>query len=356
MCICISHKTAMEYLLRVPNPRVRGGRCGQSNVVPSGVPSDERARELLWALDSNLPAGTDRLDVLVRDQAGRHQTKTLRAHLCSLSLPAESFVSDSAFGVDFLVCAPELVFLQMVGEYEMDWAVYAGFALCSAFRLDSYEPGGCVHREGWDEPLTSVGRIRSYLERLPAGVPNRAAALRVLEYVRDGARSPREAGIAMIVGMPLGLGGRALGQTRMNPEIRIYDGLDYFGNKRWVTRIPDILVSAKDRKGELRRVGIDYDSDVIHSSPTRRDADVDRRNLIAASDNFAHITLKTSQVSNYVSFCRELDRIRRSLRQRSKPRFVGNRNSERNRRLAAQTQGRQFDLWNRVLGAETLAL
>ena len=156
----------------------------------------------------------------------------------------------------------------------------------------------------------------------------------------------------MVIGLPLSLGGHALGETSMNPEVRVYDGIDARGEPRWVTRIPDILVVARDRVGRERRVGVDYDAKSTHGGPVRVQRDVDRRNLLAPVPTFTHITLGSAQVDDYVAFCRELDRIRRALGQRRKPRLVGNPDSARNRRLVATTRSRQFDLWNRVLGAE----
>lgn len=356
MRTCVSHQTALAYLLRMPNLRDADARPSRASAIPDSVPSAAEAQALLEALVPNLVEGADALDVLVSTNSGRHQTKGLRARLCTTKLPAGSFIPADAMGIEFYLCAPELVFLQMASEVELDHLIYVGFALCSSFRLDEYAPGGCALREWSDAPLTSVARIRSYLERVPAGTKGRGAALRALEHVRDGARSPYEIGLAMVIGMPLRLGGYALGETVMNPEVKVYDGVDVRGQVRWVTRIPDILVSARDSNGVLRRVGVDYDAKLTHGAPDRVARDLDRRNLLAPNEDFRHITLGTQQVSNYVAFRREMDRIRRALGQRKKPRLVGDPDSERNRRLEADTLARQFDLWDRVLGGSRYQL
>ena len=340
----------------MPNLRDADARPSRASAIPDSVPSAAEAQALLEALVPNLVEGADALDVLVSTNSGRHQTKGLRARLCTTKLPAGSFIPADAMGIEFYLCAPELVFLQMASEVELDHLIYVGFALCSSFRLDEYAPGGCALREWSDAPLTSVARIRSYLERAPAGTKGRGAALRALEHVRDGARSPYEIGLAMVIGMPLRLGGYALGETVMNPEVKVYDGVDVRGQARWVTRIPDILVSARDSNGVLRRVGVDYDAKLTHGAPDRVARDLDRRNLLAPNEDFRHITLGTQQVSNYVAFRREMDRIRRALGQRKKPRLVGDPDSERNRRLEADTLARQFDLWDRVLGGSRYQL
>ena len=356
MQICLSHRTALGYLLRVPNVGRGAGRASRARVVPKTCPSSQeikRLRDVLWPY---LPEGLSKLDLVVSDCSRRHQTEDANVHLCTAALPAGSFMPDAVMGVDFHVSSPELVFLQMAEEVELDQLIYVGFALCSSFRLDDLEQGGCIQREGRDEPLTSVARIRAYLERLPKGTRNVAIARRALEHVRDGARSPSEAGIAMAVGMPVKLGGNALGETRMNPEMKIYDGIDARGMARWITRIPDILVTAKDRSDETRKVGIDFDAMSTHSVPVRAAADVERRNLIAPDGKFTHFTLTSDDVGNYIAFRRALDRIRRALGQREKPHVRGSRNSADNQRILADVWARQFELWNRVLGGGRLRL
>lgn len=353
MPICISHGTALRYLLRVPDTRRPGLRPSRARAVSEAAPQDDEAQRLLWALGSSLPVGTDRIDVLVGSEAARHQTETVRSHLCTENLPAGSFILTDAFGIEFYLSSPELVFLQMAGELEMDHLVYVGFALCSRFMLSDIEPGGCALRE---RPLTTTERIRGYLDRLPSGTRNCAKARRALEHVRDGARSPKEGAIAMLIGMPLRYGGRALGTTEMNQEMRFYDGEDFRGNSRWVTRIPDIVVTAKDDKGIERRVGVDYDPTITHGDPSEVSSDIDRRNLIAPKGGFTHITLGNPQVDNYVAFCRQMDRIRRCLKQRRKPCLREGRDSARGRRREAEAMARQFELWNRLVGSERFVL
>lgn len=356
MQICISHQTALSYLLRVPCLRGRRGRASRASVVPSTAPDSTLGRRLLEALGSSLPEGADCVDVLVSRAAGRRQSSCVRTHVSTTELPGGSFIPADAYGLEFHVCSPELVFLQMAGELELDHLIYVGYALCSSFRLDNWEVGGCVYREGHDAPLTSAARIRSYLEKLPEGTWSRAVALRALAYVRDGARSPREAGLAMAIGLPVRLGGFALGEVEMNRPIKMYDGTDARGEARWVTRIPDILVTARDRRGDTRVVGVDFDAEATHFSPERVIADIDRRNLMAPKSGFTHITISSVQVRNYVAFRREMDRIRRALGQREKPHPGGSATSLQKRRAATEARSRQFELWDRVLGSQCPSL
>lgn len=249
MRICVSHGTALHYWLRMPNLRRPGERSSRASAVPRRLPGAEETRALFEAFGYCLPTGCDSLDLLVSSQGGRHWVEHVSAHLCSAQLPPGSFVPQVVWGHEVYLSSPELIFLQMAEELEFDQLVYVGYALCSEFRLDDLEEGGCVHREGHDTALTSVAKVRSYLEQLPRGARNRAVALRALEYVRDGARSPREAGIAETLLLPARLGGEGYSKLALNREVRLFDGVDSRGRDRWVTRIPDILVEARDRGG-----------------------------------------------------------------------------------------------------------
>lgn len=356
MRICVSHGTALHYWLRMPNLRRPGERSSRASAVPRRLPGAEETRALFEAFGYCLPTGCDSLDLLVSSQGGRHWVEHVSAHLCSAQLPPGSFVPQIVWGHEVYLSSPELIFLQMAEELEFDQLVYVGYALCSEFRLDDLEEGGCVRREGHDAALTSVAKVRSYLEQLPRGARNRAVALRALEYVRDGARSPREAGIAETLLLPARLGGEGYSKLALNREVRLFDGVDSRGRDRWVTRIPDILVEARDRGGVTRRVGIDYDADSTHAGAPRRLSDTDRRNLVAASGPFTHISLYTEQVSDYETFRRELDRIRRALGQRARPRVSAKSDSRNAQRVLGQAEQRRFELWSRVLGSERYAL
>ena len=160
MQVCISHRTALSYLLRVPNVARGAGRVSRARAVPKACPSSQEVRRLRDALEPYLPEEAGKLDIVVSDRGRLHQTEDARVHLCTAELPSGSFVPDVAMGIGFHVSSPELVFLQMAEEVELDQLIYVGFALCSSFRLDDLEQGGCIQREGRDEPLTSVARIR----------------------------------------------------------------------------------------------------------------------------------------------------------------------------------------------------
>lgn len=357
MRICISHQTALSYLLRMRNPRTHEPKPCRARVIPETVPSDADASWLLGVLGHDLPEGHDRLDVLVSSQAGRHATALVRPHLCTTPLPEGSFLEFVVYGTVVHFSSPELIFLQMADALEPAALVYVGYALCSDFRLDDLELSGVtVRSDGGDEPLTTPERIIAFLKRLPRGTRNRSKALRAAEHVRAGARSPVEAGIALCINLPVSLGGHAFGDVRLNPELRVYDGLDRRGEPCYRTRYPDILVSAHDRNGIERCVDVEYSPLLTHGSAERAFGDAERGNLLSPVDALSVITLTTVQVQSYRCFTDDLDRIRRSLKQRQKPRLQSNPDSADNQRRMAEAAERQHATWQLTLSRERLVL
>ena len=142
--------------------------------------------------------------------------------------------------------------------------IYIGHALCSAYRIDETALGGISHREGKDKPLTSAASLARFLDTVP-GFCGSAKARRALAYVRDNARSPMESALAMGFGLPVHFGGFGLGEIRLNQPIRLFDGNDS-GSRRFVTRIPDLTISARGRDGARRSVLVDFDADSVHAS------------------------------------------------------------------------------------------
>lgn len=202
MNVCLSHDTAFRWLMRNRSPRM----CGLTSMVrvlPLSSPSSIASQHLLSALSLD----DDKLEVLVCRSNGRRGSGGVVSHLSGLSYPAGSFVRVPVPGVDGVYSAsPELVFRQIAAKRSLLEAVYVGYALCSSYRVDGSVEGGIAIRAGDDEPLTSVERIRAYLERTE-GSYGCAKARRALSYVREGSMSPTESGLAMGLNLPSCLGG-----------------------------------------------------------------------------------------------------------------------------------------------------
>lgn len=368
MEVCLSHMTALHWLLRNFNPRESGERPNRVRALPASAPDAALANEIRTYIGSSLPErvrrnetgfqrvaeggsgaggetieeGPELLEVIVSRREGRRSSCGVISHLCtSDNLPAGSFISLKMRACDIWVTSPELTFLHLSVPLDVVGAAYVGMALCSRYRIDELDVSGVVLRDAWDSPLTSVKRINSYLSRA-SGVRGVERARRALAYVRDGALSPPEGGIALAAELPPLLGGYSLGKVSLNQAIRAYSGVDERGRPQYVTRYPDVVIRSIDGRGRARMAGIDYDPLVTHGGEMHRQFDLERGNQITAARRLDHFTFTGQQNGSYRSFADSMDQVRRALGQRRFPR-------EQEGEMAHRVDLARRDLWERCL-------
>lgn len=208
MNVYLSHRTALEYWRRHPAP------SAYRTIVRGGIGDfTARARDIAGlCLDS---WAAPPFDVLVPLEAQRRHSSLVSSHVCSHPLPDGSFAKVKR-GV--AVSVPELCFAQLAARLSLPRLVLLGYELCGSYVLRPGDPNGFI---GCD-PLTSVDRLRSYLDRL-RGFCGDAKARRALACVADGAASPVEAQIAMLLCMPKGQGGYGLALPRLNHRLVLSD-------------------------------------------------------------------------------------------------------------------------------------
>ena len=345
MKVCLSHMTALHWLLRHFNPRQKGDRASRATTVPPCAPRVAEAQEIRRVVGGSLPVGEDGreppLDVVVSSREGRRSSAEVTSHLCTSHLPAGSFIPLHIRGFDLWVTSPELTFVQLAAELDVAGAAYVGMALCSSFRLEELDVSGTVRRRPPDEPLTTVARIGAFLRRA-GGLRGVAKARRALQYVRDGALSPPEAGIALVAEMRPGLGGHSLGEVSLNEGFRVYAGLSPAGKPIFSTRYPDVVIRRRDDQGNLRLLGIDHDPTITHGGELRRSLDLERGNQLESCRKLVHFTFTNLQTTNYNAFASSMDQVRRALGKRREPR-------EEQGEHARKIECERRDLWERFV-------
>jgi len=279
------------------------------------APFHQLPRTAVWqpgpcVLASQLPAGVGGLrppvHVLLDRQTGRREPAQVRQHVCSLDLPAGSFVE---LGGGLWVCSPELVFLQMASSLSLIELILLGFELCGTYSLLPHEEEqghasprmddldvSDPRRRGFNNrpPLTSVERIKAFLARTP-GMKGGVKAARALRYVIDGSASPMESKLAMLLTLPYGLGGFGFPQPALNHRIvpTRYDRRGA-GQRHYVC----------DLYWPERGVAVEYDSDLAHATSERLAADAVRRNALALLGVTSY-TVGRKQIND----AREMNRI-----------------------------------------------
>lgn len=123
-------------------------------------------------------------------------------------------------------------------------------------------------------PLASLEEVGELLGRLPAS-SGIMRARRAVGLAFDGSASPMETALALILTLPLDMGGFGLLRPRLNQEIHLPEGFLGLPGARCVR--PDLC-------WERERVALEYDGDPFHpaASPEVVSADNERQNSLTA--------------------------------------------------------------------------
>lgn len=224
-----------------------------------------------------IPAGcTFPLQTIVGAKSGRVTRRFVHSRICA-SVPDQSMVDA---GEGFLAPCPEYCFMQMARTLHLVELVVLGFELCGTYVV---MPGG---KTVYGKPsLTTVAKLRSFVEA--ARGPGRPAALRAVAFVQDGSASPMETMLAMMLCMPVRLGGFGLPRPSLNHPVSVG------GRRRGGVRYADVC---------WPEAGLicEYDSDEFH--PDRQYGnDAQRRNELRFA-GYSVIEVRKTQVLYYEPF------------------------------------------------------
>lgn len=146
--------------------------------------------------------------------------------------------------------------------------VKLGHELCALYTL---QPDG---RAGYERvlPPTTVRALEAYLRRCE-GMAGCSVASKALRYIAVASGSPMETALAIVLCLPLRLGGYGLPLPRMNYRIEARRGSRGTSDKRYY--LCDLFWPEAN-------VAIEYDSDLEHTGSARIAEDAQRRNDLTA--------------------------------------------------------------------------
>ena len=214
------------------------------------------------------------LHLAVADASSRSRAKNIICHVWHGPSAANSFlrVKDNLY-----VSSPEACFLQMSTMLPLVKVVEIGYELCGSFALSpSNSRGFCTH-----EAPTSVESLRRYVAKSD-GVSGAKRARRALNYLIDGAASPMEAALVLLLCLPTSLGGYGLALPRLNYgiEVPVRSG----SSSRRVRYRCDLYWPES-------KLAVEYDSDMFHTGSKRIAGDAAKRT------NLAHVGVTVVSVT-----------------------------------------------------------
>ena len=210
-------------------------------------------------------------------------------HTCGLSVPKGTLYSLRE-GIDVVSIGMALV--QAALKMDDLAALRLCYELCADYRMIDLDPSQLIDADGNVAPsafgyvpckrLISLAELK---EQVTAVKYLRGAkrVLDLLEYVAEGAASPREVDLAMYVWSPRRLGGYAFPMGVMNHEVDV-DG---------TTRSSDLLICGV--------LALEYDSDEWHGGILKNSRDSARKKQLELH-GFKVVSVTNGELRHYTAF------------------------------------------------------
>ncbi|MCI1259612.1 MAG: hypothetical protein LKG13_02910 [Atopobiaceae bacterium] len=256
------------------------------------------------------------IHVVVPERARRRYSDGVVCHVCQGAIPSGGLVE---LMPRVFVTSPALTFLQVAPTLSVTRAARLAFEPAGTYALGaSTQDRDCLYGQ---TPLSCVADLRSTVGSLPAGTRGRSHALRALRFALDGAASPREADLVLLLCLPHSLGGHGLPFPELNHRI------DLDPRARSIARRSYCVA---DLFWEEAGIDVEYHGADFHTGLSRLESDTGRQ---AALESMG---IKVIGVSNaQLEDPSALDGIASMLAQRLCLRLRGTRYDldERRRRL-----------------------
>ena len=279
MAIILSHISALEYLssdqVNLDDwaiNKVRDGwwlEASPFEADPDDLyrwpDEDPKSRKAAVGLVSEMGLSTP-VHTLVQDPANRYYDKRFCCHESSIPADVKPFLKISN---RLFACLPELCFIQMAQVLSLQGLIALGYEICGFYSLRQSGSGICRRRR----PLTTAARLRSFADGA-SGVYGAKKARRAARCVIDGAASPAETSLAMMMTLPYSLGGYGLPAPRLNHRVGC------------LGQMSGIYASAKDHMicdAVWPHVVVEYDSEQEHGTYKAMEKDALRRNNLSLS-------------------------------------------------------------------------
>jgi hypothetical protein len=232
--------------------------------------------------------------------------KNLITHVLSQQLPSGCFLD---LGHGLCMCTPQFAFLQLAMQSDPIELLKVGMELCGHFSRPpipstrANEGLSCTYGL---PPATHARFLRLFVERME-GRRGAVKARKAVRHLADGAASPMEAAVYLMLCLPKRMGGYGLPKPLLNPKITIKNptGLST------IERYPDLFWDDPS-------VDVEYNSDESHSGEWSRYRD-SRREIELTVADVRVLPLTRYQVMDVDGFDEFAQGLRRMLGIRARP-------------------------------------
>ncbi len=195
---------------------------------------------------------TPPLHLVVADEAARRRIEGIACHLSPSELPPHSHIPIED---PFHLSTPEAAFLQAASAMDLIKLIVIGYELCGTY---TELPNG--NREL--APRMTCASLQRYLDQA-SGAYGIKKARKALGYMLDRSASPMETRLALLLSLPVLLGGYGLPQPQLNCPLAI-----------------DNATMHVDLYWHSARFALEYDSNLHHAGAEKLNSDSIRRTRI----------------------------------------------------------------------------
>jgi len=309
MEILFSHKTALEYWRLHGCTNNTFTRRQRKRKAPIEAPETEALRKF------DTGGLSYPLNIMVGTPNARRESQILHSRLFSGMMQEGSIVN---VGEGLLVSSPELCFFQMASEMSLVKLVELGFELCGSYSKlvpDAMSADSSDIKRGFKKrpPLTSVKRLSAYLRRMEGILGQKKLSI-AINYIADGAESPMETILTMLLTLPYKYGGYGLSMPMLNAPINTTK----IGNQS-----SDSNLYRCDLYWPKNNVVAEYDSDMFHTGSENIARDSIRRNALTSSGRTVMTVTKRQLYST-----EEFNKVAKQLAAKTGKRLRLQRNQE----------------------------
>ncbi|MBQ9043422.1 MAG: hypothetical protein IJ111_11500 [Eggerthellaceae bacterium] len=252
--------------------------------------SNCNARDLRNALPSWADCDFEMLQggpfhVLARTFTGLRKSPRVKSRLWTAPFPGCSFYRLSD---DLFIASPEFTFLLMAADCTLGQLIAYGCEICGKYSFDPRCDRGFRTRS---VSLTTKKLLERFLESA-SGLDGTLKARRALHYIFEGAESPMETLVCLLLCAPYRLGGYGLEKPLSNKTIRLSK------NARAIARKRNCRI---DLLWEGPRLAVEFLGKYDHASELAFEPDRQRANALVEM-SYTVIELTWSQVRNWEAF------------------------------------------------------
>lgn len=200
----------------------------------------------------SLPEGV--LDIVVRNQNKKYQSKDFNFHVFSGIYPRNSFI---ALNKNEKIVKPELMFYQMAEMLPYWQLVLLGLEICGTYSIHKDADFGFYNNL---QPLTSKKKILTYLrslKNLNKKVKNITKAFDAALTLEDNSASPQESRLYFIFAARHKYGGYGITGLKLNSKITLSSTSANIAGQKAI--VPDLSI-------KKNKIAIEYDSDAFHDN------------------------------------------------------------------------------------------